>query len=295
MVNRLQPSQFLEVHILNSLLEGDGFDRVSELVADCLQMSASTELSDVFIKSSNDFVTNLDFRLESFLRGRLSQLVDLPVLSEEDETKFDGTERSYWMVDPLDGTNNFIFGLRDVATSVALVIDNKVEYGLLISYDRQAMFSAQRGLGLKRVEFDQAQHSHLNERSTNLVGISSGFLRWSMSQQGELRQAWDNLSAESNFRNLGSQVMHAWHVAGGTFLASFSAESHVWDDLAARILVEEAGGSWISINSLVDDGREQGKPSRTSTCFFGGRDVDYLAKFQALLVRDVEKQGRISG
>ena len=291
MVNRLQPSQFLEVHILNSMLEGNSFDGVSELAVDCLQMSASTELSDVFIKSPNDFVTNLDFRLESFLKGRLPQLVDLPVLSEEDETKFDGTERSYWMVDPLDGTNNFRLGLRDVATSVALVIDNKVEYGLLISHDRKAMFSAQRGIGLKRVDFDRAQHSQSNERSTNLVGLSSGFLRWSMNQEGELRQAWQNLSAESNFRNLGSQVMHAWHVAAGTFLASFSAESHVWDDLAARLVVEEAGGSWISINSLLDDAREQRTPSSTSTCFFGGRHVDYLAKFQALLARDVEKQG----
>lgn len=271
-------------------MEGTNFDFVSELAAECSRMLTVVEKTQTFSKSTNDFVTSVDYGIESLLKSRLPQLVDVPVLSEEDEKVFDGKERNYWLVDPLDGTNNFVFGLQDLATSVALVIDNKVEFGTLISYQRKAILSAQSKLGIRKFSFVLDKQLPATYSHTNLIGLSSGFLRWSISQEGELRRTWEKLAEEANFRNLGSQVMHAWHVAEGSFLASFSAESHVWDDLAARIVVEESGGSWFSVSPLIIRESEHKPPSMASTCFFGTKEMYYLSKFREQLVEAMQKQ-----
>lgn len=274
-----------------SLLKGSQSDLIAEVIADCLELARRTSPADVSEKGPYDFVTNLDFKLDALLKNRLSQIVDLPVISEEDERQDYGLEGSYWMIDPLDGTNNFQAGLRDIATSVGLVIDNSIYFGMLVSHERQAAFSAQIGQGLRKMSFAEESETTISgNRETNLIGLSSGFLRWWTSQDGDIWKSWHDLCLRSNFRNLGSQVMHAWHVAEGTFEASFSAESHIWDDVAARLIVEEAGGNWLSVRPLLKAEGEPIASSRSSTCFFSKHASDYAISFREQLIRRIRQQ-----
>ena len=98
--------------------------------------------------SAADLVTEYDMAVESFLKERLPPLVPGAVFFGEEETENADPRRGWaFIVDPIDGTTNFVRGLQQSAVSVALALDGVVEYGVVLDPYKDELFSARRGGG----------------------------------------------------------------------------------------------------------------------------------------------------
>ena len=98
--------------------------------------------------SAADLVTEYDLAVETFLKEKLPPLVPGSVFfGEEEEENADPSRGWAFIVDPIDGTTNFVRGLRQSAVSVALAHDGTVEYGVVYDPYKDEMFSARRGGG----------------------------------------------------------------------------------------------------------------------------------------------------
>ena len=98
--------------------------------------------------SAADLVTEYDLAVEAFLKEKLPPLVPGSVFfGEEEEENADPSRGWAFIVDPIDGTANFVRGLRQSAVSAALAHDGTVEYGVVYDPYKDEMFSARRGGG----------------------------------------------------------------------------------------------------------------------------------------------------
>ena len=103
--------------------------------------------------SAADLVTEYDLAVETFLKEKLPPLVPGSVFfGEEEEENADPSRGWAFIVDPIDGTTNFVRGLRQSAVSVALAHDGTVEYGVVYDPYKDEMFSARRGGGAGPVQ-----------------------------------------------------------------------------------------------------------------------------------------------
>ncbi len=187
----------------------------------------------------NDRVTVYDRKAEEAI---VSVIADAHpedgILSEESATS-EGTSGRCWVIDPLDGTSNFIAGIPHFAVSIALLIEEKPVLGCVCDPVREETFTAVRGHG-----------AYLNgqpigvSRRTALDGAVIGIgLSYDPARRIELlRQLPPLLSQAGVLRTLGSAALDLAYVAAGRFDAVWYLSLHTWDIAAAALLVEEAGG-----------------------------------------------------
>jgi len=190
-------------------------------------------------KKTNDFVTNIDLDLQEILFKNLISILDVPVLSEESEFVDSASPTTYWIIDPLDGTSNFIAGLLFTASSIALVHNNQIVFGFVYEYYGNNYYYAGSEMG----SFKNGAAMHLDDfkiLKPSLVGTSTGFIK-------KWRHIGDfDTFYEKNFRILGSQALQLCLVAEGILLANLSVEAKIWDDAAGILIINEAGGSYYS-------------------------------------------------
>ena len=97
-------------------------------------------------KAENDFVTNVDFALQETITELLKAYKDIPVLGEESSKPLFRTCEDFWVIDPLDGTSNFIQGIPLIASTVALVTKGVVTFGLVYDFFAKKSFWAELGM-----------------------------------------------------------------------------------------------------------------------------------------------------
>lgn len=194
-------------------------------------------------KSANDFVTNVDIQLQASISRVLLNYKNIPILGEESPRSDFVVSEEYWVVDPLDGTSNFIMGIPFFASSIALVSDGIVTFGLVYDFSAERSYWAELGGG-------SYLGSELIKRNANvgrptLIGCSTGFLKalHRLPATNPRAGAFDQV----NFRVLGSQALQLCYVASGKLDANFSIEAKIWDDLAASLILSEAGCLYSSI------------------------------------------------
>lgn len=194
-------------------------------------------------KGAFDVVTAADTEVEAFLCRELrNRFPEDQILAEESLDEAPATlSGRCWVIDPLDGTVNFLSGLPFWAISIALLNDGVPILGVVFDPTRNEVFYAEKGrgayldgrplgggppLGKTRADFHRA------------LGGSSGCLkRWS-TQPHILA---DLLGRYGKLRILGSQALHLCYVAAGRFEAAMSVEARLWDDAAAALVVMESG------------------------------------------------------
>ena len=180
-------------------------------------------------KSRNDAVTDLDFDLQGLIFKELRASEPQIMCVSEEFIEVSDKEVLCWMVDPLDGTSNYIQGLPMTAISVAMVEGTKVHMSFVINLINGDVYSAKAGEGV------WLNGSPIRPRSSaiQLIGGSTGFIR----ENGFNFEGW-------NLRIFGSQAMHLCYVAQGSLAGCVSNEAKAWDDAAGSLLVTEAGGAY---------------------------------------------------
>jgi len=191
---------------------------------------------DVREKSPGDWVSNADLASETAVRDILQRETKLPVFGEEEG----GDEfETGWLVDPLDGTANFLHGFDAVGVSVGLIEHGEPVAGVVHAPMLQRCFAAARGLGA----FRDGAPIRVSERVPEGAIVATGF----PFRRKELRDRYERafhaaLHRFEDLRRAGAASLDLCWTAEGVFDGFFELRLGPWDVAAGAIIVREAGG-----------------------------------------------------
>ena len=198
-------------------------------------------------KGPADFVTAADIRTEKILREELGRArPDFGFLMEESGEEAGSDAARRWIVDPVDGTTNFVHGIAHFAISIALEEDGELTAGVVFDPINELMFSAEKGAG-----------AMLNDRRIRVSARQS--LAESLFSTGipfKGRKGQDNFLSEmeavmnhsAGIRRFGSAALDLAYVAAGRYEGYWESGLQAWDIAAGIVLVREAGGLVSEVN-----------------------------------------------
>ncbi|MGF1686965.1 3'(2'),5'-bisphosphate nucleotidase CysQ [Photobacterium japonica] len=213
------------------------------------------------IKQDNTPVTSADLAAHQLIVERLTALTpDIPVLSEEDANiplSERGTWSRYWLVDPLDGTQEFIAKSGDFATIIALVEHNQPVMGVVYAPISDVVYFAYRGKGAwKTTAMGEtvAISTHKPVQPVQSLGVA-------ISRRQDIRGITSRLDPALNYDlvPLGSAALKSCLVAEGAVDCYLRlGPTGEWDTAATQCIVEEAGGKIVNthLNPLSYNARE---------------------------------------
>lgn len=192
----------------------------------------------VYEKAHNDFVTDIDQKAEAEIISVIHKAYpDHQILSEESGVL--GKDNDVvWIIDPLDGTRNFIHGLPHFCVSIAVQVRGKIEHGVIYDPIRDETFCASRGRGAK-LNNTRIRVATRNKLEQALVGTGLPLLKqhptfFSMFT-GVFEQCGD-------VRDSGSAALDLAYVAAGRLDGYWESNLKLWDIAAGTLMVKEAGG-----------------------------------------------------
>jgi myo-inositol-1(or 4)-monophosphatase len=203
-----------------------------------------TDSLTVTEKSKNDFVSEVDKAAEHAILEVLRKAYpDHSILGEETGSH-QGNDYQ-WVIDPLDGTTNYLHGNPQFAISIALKFQGKLEHGVIYDPLREEIFSATRGSG-----------AFLNDRRIRVSArkglegalIGTGFPYRDLSNmEAYLKMFQDVTKVAAGIRRPGSAALDFAYVAAGRLDGFWELGLSEWDFAAGALLVREAGGSVTDI------------------------------------------------
>ncbi len=196
----------------------------------------------VSLKGPGDFVTNADHKAEKIIREELQESrPDFGFLMEEGGEIIGKDLQNRWIIDPLDGTNNFLHGLPHFCTSIALEREGEIVAGVIYNPSTDELFTAERGQGAYANDKVRMRVGGRRELSSSLVSMNipnlgnKGHRRALLEQQAVMRQT-------SGVRCSGSTALDLAYVAAGRLDATWQRGPEAWDYAAGMIIIREAGG-----------------------------------------------------
>lgn len=191
-------------------------------------------------KGFNDLVSYVDKQAEQQLVEGLSEILPEAGFVAEEGTSTKKGDVYNWIVDPLDGTTNFIHGLPVYSVSVALEKNDKIIAGIVYEINRDECFHAMEG-----------EKAYLNE---NIIGVSkdiklsnsliaTGFPYYDFDKMDSYLSILKDLMQSSHgLRRMGSAAVDLAYVACGRFEGFFEYNLNAWDVAAGAFIVQQAGG-----------------------------------------------------
>ncbi|WP_241005399.1 inositol monophosphatase [Nocardioides sp. zg-1228] len=199
--------------------------------------------------SAVDVVTEADRAVETLLRSRLAaQRPDDAVLGEEGDDR-SGSSGVRWVLDPIDGTVNYLYGLPDCAVSVAAEVDGEVVAGAVVTIPTDVEYAAAVGQGATRDgrPIGVRPSPPLAER---LVLTGFGYERRVREHQARCVAAL--LPEVRDIRRMGSCALDLCHVADGSGDGYVEAGPQPWDWSAGGLVLREAGGRFALLEGTFD-------------------------------------------
>ncbi|MBT3048536.1 MAG: inositol-1-monophosphatase [Candidatus Thiodiazotropha sp.] len=190
-------------------------------------------------KGNNDFVTEVDRNAEAVIINQLREKFPNHAILAEESGK-QGDDDHLWIIDPLDGTTNFLHGLPQFAVSIALKIRGRLEVGVVYDPVSEEMYTACRGEG-----------AQLNDRKLRVsarkgldgallgTGLPYRDFRFTDNYMGMLK---DLMRESAGVRRPGSAALDFAYVAAGRTDGFWELGLKEWDFAAGALLVREAGG-----------------------------------------------------
>ena len=187
-------------------------------------------------KGPKDFVTKTDKRVEKILIEELTKSKkNYSFITEETGKIINKNKSIFWVIDPIDGTTNFLHGIPHFAISVALQIEGEITIGLIFDPIKNEIFYGEKNSG-----------SYFNN---NRIRVSN------KSNMEECLFASNNEGVKSiypklNLRNTGCAALDLAYVGCGRFDGYFHNKINLWDIAAGKIIIEEAGGKINNIDNF---------------------------------------------
>jgi len=221
-----------------------------------LKESEKFDLNRIETKGLNDFVSYVDKGSEKMIVERLGRLLPEAGFNTEEGTIEKQGIRYCWVVDPLDGTTNFLHGLHPHAISIALMEYDEPIAGVVYEVSGNEIFTAWKNGGA----WLNGQQIHVS-KATNLASslVATGFPYSDFNRLNEYMECLAYFCKHSHgIRRLGSAAIDLAYVACGRFEVFYEYGLHPWDVAAGILLVREAGGivSDFSGNEKKVEGEE---------------------------------------
>ena len=183
------------------------------------------EKLQVSSKGPSDFVTNADLKTEKIIVEELKKAKpNYSILSEEKGLE-KNKDKKMWIIDPIDGTINFLHGIPHFAISIALKDENEIIAGLIYDPIKNEMFYAEKNKGA----FFNNQRIRVSKKSniSECLFVTGGEIEFDY---------------EFSFRKSGSAALDLAYVAAGRYDGYFQKKLNIWDIAAGIIILKEAGG-----------------------------------------------------
>ena len=183
-------------------------------------------------KGPRDFVTKTDKRVESILIDELSKSrKNFSFITEENGIIKNNDQDSIWIIDPIDGTTNFLHGIPHFAISIALKVKNQLTAGIIFDPIKNEIFFAERNNGAyynnQRIKVSKKKKIEECLFGTNIEGVK-----------------FSNL----NMRYSGCAALDLAYVGAGRLDGFFHNKLNIWDIAAGLLVIEEAGGIFNKID-----------------------------------------------
>ncbi len=190
------------------------------------------EKLQVSVKGPSNFVTNADIKAEKIIIEELMKAKkNYSIISEEDGSKINSDSENVWIIDPIDGTSNFLHGIPHFAISIALKSNNEIISGLIYDPIKDEMFYAEKNNG---AFFNNQRIKVSKKKEIEDCLFATG---------GKEKVISDFIT-----RKTGSAALDMAYVAAGRYDGYFQNNLNLWDVAAGIIIIKEAGGIVNEIN-----------------------------------------------
>ena len=192
------------------------------------------EKLQVSVKGPSNFVSNADTKAEKIIIEELMKAKkNYSIISEEDGSKINSDSENVWIIDPIDGTSNFLHGIPHFAISIALKSNNEIISGLIYDPIKDEMFYAEKNNGA----FFNNQRIKVSKKKEieNCLFATGGK---------------EKVISDFITRKTGSAALDMAYVAAGRYDGYFQNNLNLWDVAAGIIIIKEAGGIVNEINLL---------------------------------------------
>lgn len=209
---------------------------------------------NVQAKQRNDFVSEVDRLAEQDIIETIRRSHPGHAFLAEESGRLDGNPEYVWVIDPLDGTTNFLHGFPTFSVSIALKLRGRLEHGVIYDPMRQELFTASRGGG---AQLDGRRIRVAHRRGLDGALVGTGFPFRNLDNLGPYFGMLETVIRQTaGARRAGSAALDLAYVAAGRLDGFFELGLKEWDVAAGSLLVQEAGG-------LV--GAPDGSPEITSS------------------------------
>lgn len=197
-------------------------------------------------KSLNSFVTYVDKNAEKIIVDKLKEILPEAGFITEEETETIKAEKYNWIVDPLDGTTNFIHGLEPFSVSIALKENNKIVLGVVYETGKDECFYAYKNSPafLNEKEIKVSENKMLADSL-----IATGFPYFDFKKNDAFLKSLEYFMRNTQgIRRFGSAATDLVYVACGRFDAFYEYALNPWDVAAGAFILERAGGKVSDFN-----------------------------------------------
>lgn len=191
-------------------------------------------------KGDNDYVTRIDKEAEQAIIYKIKQSYPEHSFVGEEGGIVEGNDDFKWIIDPLDGTTNFIKGIPHFAVSIALMHKGRLDQAVVFDPIRGELFTASKGAGAQLNGF---RIRASNARELNQTVLATAFPFKNKASMPQCLESFAKIYAEAgDVRRCGSAALDLAYVACGRFDGYWERGLKPWDIAAGELLVREAGG-----------------------------------------------------
>ena len=193
----------------------------------------------VYAKGVNDFVSEVDQQAEYEIITTIKKAYPDHAILAEESGVHEGTGCE-WIIDPLDGTTNYLHGVPHYSVSIAMRENNKLQLGVVYDPIKEELFCASRGEGAT-LNNRRIRVSTQKELTASLIGTGLPY-RTDQELDAYMATLRAMLENTSGIRRAGSAALDLAYVAAGRFDGFWEYGLNIWDIAAGVLLIQEAGG-----------------------------------------------------
>lgn len=201
------------------------------------------DIVQVETKARNDFVTQVDRKSEQEIIYHLRKAYPEHPIKAEESGEHEGSDSDYlWLIDPLDGTTNFIHGIPQFAVSVACLYKGRLEHAVVIDPIKREEYTASRGKGAQ-LNGRRIRVSGRAGMDGALIGTGIPFSGYALEKMTPYLATLEAIAGNTaGIRRAGAAALDLAYVAAGRLDGFWELNLQPWDIAAGVLLIKEAGG-----------------------------------------------------